>query len=80
MYVNSEYKEFAMNMRRTTLFLTEQQKTALEKLANKTGRKLSELMRQAIDEYLMRLEYPGQPPPSRAGWVKRLPDDELEHA
>ena len=39
-------------MVRTQIYLTEEQQMTLRKLASKTGRKQSELIRQAIDQYV----------------------------
>jgi len=46
MYVVTVYIDF---MKRTTVFLTPQQHAKLEKLANKSGLKMSELIRRFID-------------------------------
>jgi predicted DNA-binding protein len=42
-----------MQMRRTALFLKEQQLDKLQKLADKTGAPVAELVRRAIDAYLL---------------------------
>jgi predicted DNA-binding protein len=42
-----------MLMRRTALFLKEQQLTKLQKLSEKTGAPVAELVRRAIDAYLL---------------------------
>lgn len=39
-------------MRRTALFLKEAQLTKLQKLSDKTGAPVAELIRRAIDKYL----------------------------
>jgi predicted DNA-binding protein len=41
-----------MLMRRTALFLKEQQLDKLQKLSDKTGAPVAELVRRAIDAYL----------------------------
>lgn len=43
-----------MVARKINMFITDQQSEALEKLKEKTGIKLSEAVRRAIDEYLKR--------------------------
>jgi Ribbon-helix-helix domain len=43
---------FYMAMRRTALFLKEQQLEKLQKLSDKTGAPVAELVRRAIDAYL----------------------------
>jgi predicted DNA-binding protein len=43
---------FYMAMRRTALFLKEQQLEKLQKLSEKTGAPVAELVRRAIDVYL----------------------------
>jgi predicted DNA-binding protein len=40
-------------MRRTALFLREQQLAKLQKLSEKTGAPVAELIRRAIDAYLL---------------------------
>jgi predicted DNA-binding protein len=40
-------------MRRTALFLKEQQMEKLQKLSKKTGAPVAELVRRAIDAYLL---------------------------
>jgi len=40
-------------MKRTALFLKEQQLTKLQKLSEKTGAPVAELVRRAIDAYLI---------------------------
>jgi predicted DNA-binding protein len=47
------YMIFYMAMRRTALFLKEQQLGKLEKLSEKTGAPVAELVRRAIDAYLL---------------------------
>jgi predicted DNA-binding protein len=42
-----------MSMRRTALFLKEQQLEKLQKLSEKTGAPVAELVRRAIDAYLL---------------------------
>ena len=42
-----------MPMRRTALFLKEQQLTKLQKLSEKTGAPVAEWVRRAIDAYLL---------------------------
>ena len=42
-----------MPMRRTALFLKEQQLEKLQKLSEKTGAPVAELVRRAIDAYLL---------------------------
>jgi hypothetical protein len=42
-----------MLMKRTALFLKEQQLDKLQKLADKTGAPVAELVRRAIDAYLL---------------------------
>jgi predicted DNA-binding protein len=42
-----------MLMRRTALFLKEQQLTKLQKLSEITGAPIAELVRRAIDAYLL---------------------------
>ena len=42
-----------MPMRRTALFLKEQQLEKLQKLSEKTGAPIAELVRRAIDAYLL---------------------------
>jgi predicted DNA-binding protein len=42
-----------MLMRRTALFLKEQQLEKLQKLSEKTGAPVAELVRRAIDAYLL---------------------------
>lgn len=37
---------------RTNIYLTDKQKASLEKLSNKTGAPVAELVRRAIDAYL----------------------------
>ena len=44
---------FYMPMRRTALFLKEQQLDKLQKLSDKTGAPVAELVRRAIDAYLL---------------------------
>lgn len=44
---------FYMPIRRTTLFLKEQQMAKLQKLYKKTGAPVAELIRRAIDAYLL---------------------------
>lgn len=41
-------------MKRTNIFLPEQQRTALQAMAEKTGLTVAELVRRAIDEYMKR--------------------------
>jgi hypothetical protein len=43
---------FYMTMKRTALFLKEQQLEKLQKLSEKTGAPVAELVRRAIDAYL----------------------------
>jgi hypothetical protein len=47
------YMVFYMPMRRTALFLKEQQLKNLQKLSEKTGAPVAELVRRAIDAYLL---------------------------
>ena len=42
-----------MQMKRTALFLKEQQLDKLQRLSDKTGAPVAELVRRAIDEYLL---------------------------
>jgi hypothetical protein len=42
-----------MSMKRTALFLKEQQLDKLQKLSDKTGAPVAELVRRAIDAYLL---------------------------
>jgi len=42
-----------MQMRRTALFLKEQQLDKLQKLSDRTGAPVAELVRRAIDAYLL---------------------------
>jgi predicted DNA-binding protein len=42
-----------MTMKRTALFLKEEQIKKLQKLSDKTGAPLAELIRRAIDRYLI---------------------------
>jgi predicted DNA-binding protein len=44
---------YSMLMRRTALFLKEQQLEKLQKLSEKTGAPVAELVRRAIDAYLL---------------------------
>jgi predicted DNA-binding protein len=44
---------FYMPIRRTALFLKEQQIEKLQKLSEKTGAPVAELVRRAIDAYLL---------------------------
>jgi predicted DNA-binding protein len=44
---------FYMPMRRMALFLKEQQMEKLQKLSEKTGAPVAELIRRAIDAYLL---------------------------
>jgi predicted DNA-binding protein len=44
---------FYMPLRRTALFLKEQQLARLQKLCKKTGAPVAELVRRAIDAYLL---------------------------
>jgi predicted DNA-binding protein len=41
-----------MDMKRTTIFLPQEQQERLAKLSAKTGAPISELIRRAIDRYL----------------------------
>jgi len=41
-----------MNLKRTTVFLTEQQVAALEKESQKSGAKPAEIIRRALNAYL----------------------------
>jgi predicted transcriptional regulator len=41
-------------MKRTTIWLTDAQVKALEKLSSRTGTKIAEIVRRALDEYLKR--------------------------
>jgi len=41
-----------MVMKRTALFLKEEQIKKLQKLSNKTGAPVAELVRRAVDDYL----------------------------
>ncbi len=43
---------YYMVMKRTALFLKEEQIKKLKKLSNKTGARVAELVRRAIDRYL----------------------------
>jgi predicted DNA-binding protein len=47
------YLLFSMLMRRTALFLKEQQLEKLQTLSDKTGAPIAELVRRAIDAYLL---------------------------
>jgi hypothetical protein len=47
------YLIFYMPMKRTALFLKEQQLEKLQTLSRKTGAPLAELVRRAIDAYLL---------------------------
>jgi predicted DNA-binding protein len=42
-----------MPMKRTALFLKEQQLNKLQKLSDKTGAPVAELVRRAVDAYLL---------------------------
>jgi len=42
-----------MTMKRTALFLKEEQLEKLQKLSDKTGAPIAELVRRAIDSYLV---------------------------
>jgi hypothetical protein len=46
------YTVVNMNLKRTTVFLTEKQVAALGKESQKTGAKPAEIMRRALDAYL----------------------------
>ena len=46
-------KWYYMPIRRTALFLKEQQMAKLRKLSEKTGAPVAELIRRAIDAYLL---------------------------
>lgn len=41
-------------MKKTNVYLPEQQKDALQKMADRSGRTVAELIRQAVDEFLAR--------------------------
>lgn len=43
---------YRLTMKRTALFLKEEQIEKLQKLSDKTGAPLAELIRRAIDKYL----------------------------
>jgi len=47
------YLLISMLMRRTALFLKEEQLVKLQTLSDKTGAPLAELVRRAIDAYLL---------------------------
>jgi predicted DNA-binding protein len=47
------YLIFYMLMKRTALFLKEQQLAKLQTLSRKTGAPIAELVRRAIDAYLL---------------------------
>ena len=47
-------------MKRTALFLKEDQVKKLQRLSDKTGAPVAELVRRAIDEYLERLKKKGK--------------------
>jgi len=47
------YLLISMLMRRTALFLKEQQLEKLQTLSDKTGAPIAELVRRAIDAYLL---------------------------
>ena len=47
------YMLISMLMRRTALFLKEQQLEKLQTLSDKTGAPIAELVRRAIDAYLL---------------------------
>jgi hypothetical protein len=47
------YLIFYMLMRRTALFLKEQQLAKLQTLSRKTGAPIAELVRRAIDAYML---------------------------
>jgi Ribbon-helix-helix domain len=47
------YMLLSMLMKRTALFLKEQQLEKLQKLSEKTGAPIAELVRRAIDVYLL---------------------------
>jgi predicted DNA-binding protein len=49
-------------MKRTSLFLPEQQRGELQVLSERTGISTSEHVRRAIDEYLKRLKQPAKRP------------------
>jgi predicted DNA-binding protein len=47
------YMLLSMRMKRTALFLKEQQLAKLQTLSEKTGAPIAELIRRAIDAYLL---------------------------
>lgn len=52
------YTEGMANMKRTELYLTEEQREALLTIAQQTGRSMAELVREAIDEWLEKEKTP----------------------
>lgn len=45
-----------LRMKRITLYMTEQQITALQRLSRETGLKFAELMRRMVDEGIVRMQ------------------------
>ena len=52
MYTYDVYILCGVLMVRTQIYLTEEEKTALQSLASQSGKKQSELIREAIDNYI----------------------------
>lgn len=68
-------------MERTQIYLTEEERKALAEISNRTGRKMSALIREAVDEFIGQHREEGRLESLRSGrgmWKDRedLPDFE----